>query len=217
MPTTHQRQVVRGKKSNTARYTATRNTQRPVEWFHYGSTIPQATARLNFNLHQFLREHVEKQKGNPLNVLDLGCGPGVALGEIKSHFGHKVQTTGITLIRDPQASYAGVDRVKVGKFEDASFDQKFDLIYSVDGVTTHTLNKAAAVKKVITLLRPGGLAVLDLNMPIHPGQARWESVQAELNRQGIQFKPVNGHVIAILKHPKAGIVNHVVQRHYIQE
>lgn len=152
-------------------------------------------------------------------MLDLGCGPATTLLDIKNHVqipGKKLQTTGLVLKRNPAETYHGADQLIAGEFGNALFKKRFDFIYSVDGVTVHTREKAKAVEKVISLLRPGGVAILGISTPIAAGNPAWEEIHAHLrSTRTVHFGALNGHVLLISKHPNPMLVQKIIQENSI--
>jgi len=80
---------------------------------------------------------------------------GVSLEKIQTHRNKEV---------DVNNAYFGVDKMYFGDFKKLRFKETFDLIYSHKGVTFHSFTPLAEIEKVLSLLRPKGVAILDLKV-----------------------------------------------------
>lgn len=95
-------------------------------------------------------------------VLDIGCGAGSALSELKEVNPEKVETVGVTASRF--GNYKGVDRVLVGdaqnlqRIEGVEFDY-FDLVLS-NYVAEYLADPLALLKGAYASLREGGRAFI---------------------------------------------------------
>src|SRR3989344_3243825 len=68
----------------------------------------------NLNIWNVLDNYLHTNS-SPVVVVDIGCGRGDALKEIKNIHGDRVQTVGFDFVR--LSSHASLDRLVVGNFE----------------------------------------------------------------------------------------------------
>ena len=111
-----------------------------------------------------LRGIIDKKLGQKktIAVLDAGCGNKNTLSDINRLFGERGKTEGISLsFLKGKPEFHSVDKYHVGLFEKHKFDNKFDLVYSVQGTTYHSDRPIAQLRKVLEILSPEGEAVLD--------------------------------------------------------
>jgi SAM-dependent methyltransferase len=148
-------------------------------WTYFDRSLKAIQRELRFNLARSIKgmrakRLAELSKSLPpeeairrsvIRVMDLGCGNGAALGGLKRRFGESISTTGLVLDRTPGENYAGVDRLVKGDFTTLPIKGKFDIVYSSMGATHHTMYSLNAVQKVIDILSPNGIAVVDLHLP----------------------------------------------------
>jgi SAM-dependent methyltransferase len=116
---------------------------------------PQANAAWSQTL-KLLRARPQKKLGN---ILDVGCHTGSFLAELPSHW----QRYGIESAQEPARLAAERHGVKiVAEWIDAIDDQlrgNFDVITLFD-VFEHLVNPLQDLRRLATLLRPGGLLII---------------------------------------------------------
>jgi len=164
-----------GKKRSMREYSLAGDTS---VWTYYGRSFKVIQKALQFDfagaikgmrakrIAQFSKTlpSAEADKRSVVRVMELGCGPGTALNTLKVRFGKSIHTTGLVLEKTPGEKYAGVDSVLKGDFTHLQISRRFDLVYSSMGPTHHTKYPLNAVQKVIDILAPNGVAVVDLNL-----------------------------------------------------
>ncbi|MCX6802738.1 MAG: class I SAM-dependent methyltransferase [Candidatus Diapherotrites archaeon] len=134
------------------------------------------------NIRGIIRTGIKKLGGKrPFAVLDLGCGQATAATQIKQEFQDNARVVGVTLEKVPGADYGGIDRLVKGNIHEVKIGGQFDLIYSWTGAVRHTYLTASAIEKVIGLLRPGGVAVIDIGrMEPQFGWDKWRKQLLEI-------------------------------------
>ena len=104
-------------------------------------------------------------RSSPVVVVDIGCGRGDALNEIKEKHGDRVQTVGFDFVRLP--SHASLDRLVAGNFEQLVIPE--DLKGTAHIVISNYVFRyfldplCEPLQKVRTLLRNDGVAYIDLS------------------------------------------------------
>jgi SAM-dependent methyltransferase len=138
-----------------------KRTDQEIHWVMRSSGIKEVQNFLNHSINFEIKERLKAKK--KVFVLDLGCGSGRTLNDIKQLFGNRVHTTGQVLQKPKfnKESYTGVDRLLEGELRNIKPKNTFDIIYSHFGATAYTELKATAVEKIVQWLKPGGIAVLD--------------------------------------------------------
>jgi SAM-dependent methyltransferase len=163
-----------------------KNRDKNANWGYFDTSLSEVEKRLNFNIRSFLKKLIKKKKAS---VLDLGCGNGQAGAEIKKLFGERVRVVGNFLERPRTKkfdnNYALFDSLVMGDFNDASFKESFDLIYSNFGAK-HSLTILHTLQKSIELLRPGGVFVANINLLKRPYFV--EEVKELMSQNGINHK-----------------------------
>jgi len=171
----YRRKDLVGRKRSLQEYSLSGDTS---VWTYYGRSLKVIQRELRFDFASAIKgvrakrlEQLSKTllpseaaKRSVVRVMELGCGPGTALNTLKEHFGESIHTTGLVLEKTPGEKYAGVDRVEKGDFTNLQINRRFDLVYSSMGPTHHTKYPLNAVQKVIDILAPNGVAVVDLNL-----------------------------------------------------
>src|SRR3989344_2931121 len=106
-------------------------------------------------VHILLKKYLIRSR--PLNILDIGCGGG-KLNEELRQYGN---ITGID--PSPEAvrfcQSRGLKDIFQASIESYSTDQKFDCIIALD-VLEHCKNDSEVVKKLHSLLKPDGIAIV---------------------------------------------------------
>ena len=128
-------------------------------------------------------ERIIKERGG-CRVLDVGCGGGNFLAELKARFGGAVETHGLSLTR---ARNPAIDHRHSGTIENYLFAQKFDLIASSGGVW-HSVNKSAALENICNSLETGGVAFIEIGPYTLSEKIR--PVRAELQKNGFAIEEV---------------------------
>jgi len=131
--------------------------------------MPNGFEELAIRMIHHLRENGHLQEHEPLHILDLGCGQGVFLKELKERLedaGHSVQVFGITL--KPDVAYAQKHElgIRQGLIEElpAEWDEKMHLVVGTAIMPTVRVNEM--IGQVRRVLHPDGLATIHLD---HPG------------------------------------------------
>lgn len=142
---------------------------------HYREKYEQGVIRRDHTLNlynQFLENLGEKQSLEELvarilvrkkivRILDIGCGNGNALAELKQLFGEKVYTLGIDLI--PPDTKENVDEFLEGDVHEVPIPMECDLILSFRAL--HEMgNLSKLIPKLAKSLTPGGRAYLWIRM-----------------------------------------------------
>ncbi|GEM_PF-2669542 len=145
-----------------------------------------------------------KEKGK-CRILDLGCGSGRFLAQLKRIFGEKVETHGLS-IQNPKNPK--IDKMHVGLFETARFAGKFDIIVSNHSLQ-YALNTSMAVQNACNSLEKGGEAFLHIGGKESPftkvGRKETALVQKiveKLNQDGFQTRIVEPTKNSIVLHIK---------------
>ena len=130
---------------------------------------------------------LDKASGSPLNVLDLGCGPGLYTEKLAEK-GHNV--TGIDFSKK-SIRYAIASAAKKGldinyfeqNYLELEADGLFDLVMMIftDFGVLLPEERKALTEKVFKVLKPGGVFIFDVlneNYPVNePGTKSWEVVE----------------------------------------
>ncbi len=157
-------------------------------WGVFETGINNAKRILHFDIKRHVAALLSKDNVRVVNVLDLGCGKGVALNDLKRLFGDRVRTFGQVAAVTSNEKYDGVDRLLVGsltlpekplklvdksKVVNVNLDKCrvfrprpiMDLIYSTYGPAYHSFLRLTIFEEVIKWLRPGGIAVIHFGTP----------------------------------------------------
>lgn len=149
--TTERRNIRMGRKRDTAPHITKGG-------WHVEST-PLAVIETVFqkNFKQILK-HQLTQSTEPAIVVDLGCGRGEALREIKRWGQKKVKTIGLTLEKIPTERYEGIDQLTTHSSDLKAFTGKVNLLYSYFGATFHSNTREGWIRRCVNLLTSNGVA-----------------------------------------------------------
>ncbi len=149
--------------------------------YNRNSGIKKYSAVFGFDLKKHINTLMKKR--GYLKVMDLGCGNGVFLTELKTLFGKKVKTHGFGLTNPKNKN---IDKMHVGSYIGYNFSEPFDLIVS-SGSIQHSRNVGFAIQKAANILLFNGQAILDLGKHHAEGFYAKEYVKA-LNESGYKAK-----------------------------
>ncbi|AZR72836.1 hypothetical protein BBF96_05185 [Anoxybacter fermentans] len=141
-------------------------------------------------------------------VLEIGAGKGIAASQIKELYGCDIYATGITEIENFPVPFT------IAVASNLPFsDETFDLVISVQAISWEA-DQIKALKEVIRVLKPGGMALLFLTTFSYSMEHRWGKsfwIEAEIDPQDYkkyEFSPdikINGCKIETfevpMKHP----------------
>lgn len=134
------------------------------------------------------------------NILDIGCGD----GSLSMQY---LNNNAITFL---DSSSSMLDRVRLNipqqysenalilnaDFEEHQFHEKFDIILCV-GVLAHVKDWINTVEKVASLLRNGGLAILQISNTDHIYYRIKNSAKQELDNYGYNLNKINSKILAV--------------------
>jgi SAM-dependent methyltransferase len=110
-------------------------------------------------LETFLKNRMADKK--KVQILDIGVGYGRALFELTQKFGKNFSVCGIALTPRSFPNILNY-RHRVGLIETLSLEKNFyDLIFSVRGGFSYTMNSFAALEETLNALSQGGMALLE--------------------------------------------------------
>ena len=125
---------------------------------------PKTTAGHSFNARK-VRVLEMLQRARPGVLLDVGCGPGVAVAEIAGRgfdfYGVDIAERMIDVCR---ARFPKIDpkHFSVGRIQDLEFpDRFFDVILCI-GVVEYLEDDGEAIREMARVLKPGGVAIISL-------------------------------------------------------
>ncbi|MDO8625046.1 MAG: class I SAM-dependent methyltransferase [Candidatus Diapherotrites archaeon] len=113
-------------------------------------------------LAQIVEQHIKQQKTDKkiVRILDIGCGTGGALREIKEKFSDRIETIGIDLL-PCQAS--GIDRCIAGDAWTVDFPADCDVVFSFRAL--HEIGHCPdLLEKICASLAAGGTALLSFRL-----------------------------------------------------
>lgn len=104
---------------------------------------------------------ITKQKAGPLRILDIGCGDGTQLNEMKNFF-PGCETQGIDINKDAvETAQRSGHKVYCGRFEDMDLPSGyFDLVYSLH-VIEHVERPDLFMDKCLNLLSQDGILLIE--------------------------------------------------------
>jgi SAM-dependent methyltransferase len=141
-----------------------RELDRESRWGYFRTSLPNVENSLQFSITGWIESRIKNHTPqNPLKVLDLGCGAGTALGELKQRFRDRIRTVGQVLEKSPGEKYQGIDRLAEGSFPQKRLHESFDLIFSHMGSTDYTKLQLHTIEETLKLLKPGGIAIVGLS------------------------------------------------------
>jgi|GEM_PF-2002321 len=181
---------------------------RKGSWNYFNTPIANVERRLKFGIRREIQERLTGTKnGRKLMVLDDGCGNGRALSELKAEFGNSIFTTGTVLKKPDPAElkktktrlfHHAVDKIIEGDFLTTRVPGKYDLIFSHFGPAIHGQAPISTIERAITLLRPGGVAVIHFSKS-HSGFGGELSMMLAQNGLGPNDYRLTNEVIIITK------------------
>jgi len=163
-----------------------RKKDKAGRWLYFTTPIWGVEEGLGARFSPIIRQAIRRNRSGKATVLDLGCGAGSALQDLKRQFGGSVKTVGQVLERTPGEKYGGVDRLIEGEITKIVPRESFDLIYSYSGSVRGTRLKQSTVEKVVGWLRPGGTAVIDIGLLGIIGEAEIDEIKTTLKVNGIK-------------------------------
>ncbi|MFH1239617.1 MAG: class I SAM-dependent methyltransferase [Candidatus Diapherotrites archaeon] len=153
-------------------------------WPAFRSELWKVEKNLQTNIVEYVQERISKfSEKTPFKVMDLGCGAGVALKELKGRHRKKIKTTGVVLRKTSGETYGGVDRLIEGDINQINPREKYDLIFSNAGATFYTRLKTTAFERVISWLKPDGRAILEMG---HMSEDTLNELKTLLMQNGIK-------------------------------
>ena len=169
-------------------------------WKYFRTPLNAIEKRLGVDISGLARALAEKRGGkSQVKVLDLGCGNGIALAQLKKEFGASVKTVGVVEERTPKETYSGVDRLLVGNMLGLQPRESYDVIFSHMGAVHHTPLQTTAVERVIGWLKPGGTAALEMRHAFAEGSPVVQEVLTVLAQNGIKDWKYKGDVLVFKK------------------
>jgi 2-polyprenyl-3-methyl-5-hydroxy-6-metoxy-1,4-benzoquinol methylase len=142
--------------------------------FHKKTTVQSKIIRDNNFTYRILLETINKYVNNKKSILDIGCGAGTLCLYYTSK-GHKVLGVDISSKAVESAKQsAKFLNLKNAQFQTIPFPKvvpqgKFDFIIFTE-VIEHLEDDDLALKKIFSILRPGGICVISTpskNAPLH--------------------------------------------------
>ncbi|MFA4905372.1 MAG: class I SAM-dependent methyltransferase [Candidatus Margulisiibacteriota bacterium] len=129
-------------------------------------------------------EVVSLIRGREVTVLDAGIGRSTTIYAVMRHLrelGKQVTGYGINLTAELSPPNSAVP-IFTGMFEDQAFSVQFDLVYSQVGSSFYAPNIKKYVRKLLSVLKPGGAALLNI--------ANFHLWERELRIAGAVYTPL---------------------------
>ncbi len=130
-------------------------------------TLSRYSNLMQINLEEKIMNMIIS-KNRKIKILDIGCGKGNALAEVKNKFETSVETHGLRLTGKTEERFTAdllaqgmIDKLHVGSIENYLFKQKFDLIVSFAGFH-YISNVPLGLEKVCNSLTKKGEAILQI-------------------------------------------------------
>lgn len=142
---------------------------RESRWGYFRTSLSNVENNLQFSITGWIESRIKNHTPqNPLKILDLGCGAGTVLGELKQIFGDRIRTVGQVLEKSPGEKYQGIDRIAEGPFPQKRLHESFDIIFSHMGSIDYSRLPLQAIEETAKLLKHGGIAIvgLEANSPL---------------------------------------------------
>ncbi|MCX6799109.1 MAG: class I SAM-dependent methyltransferase [Candidatus Diapherotrites archaeon] len=169
-------------------------------WQYFRTPLDVIEKRLGVDISGMARALAEKRDGkSQVKILDLGCGRGTALAQLKQLLGASVKTVGVVEERTPKEGYSGVDRLLVGNMLQLQPRETYDVIFSHMGAVHHTPLQTTAVERVIGWLKPEGTAALEVRHAFAEGSLVVQEVLTVLAQNGIKDWKYKGNVLVFKK------------------
>jgi predicted TPR repeat methyltransferase len=128
-----------------------------INYFIRGG-IREYDYRLGVKLSKII-QRISRSKKGPVRVLDIGCGVGKTLTELKKQFGDNVFVAGLTLKR--LKSHKELDHVYIRDFDRHTIKEKYDVIMSTNA-SSYFENFPNVLEKMFSSLNVGGIMLLTL-------------------------------------------------------
>jgi SAM-dependent methyltransferase len=147
---------------------------------------------------KWVAKQVKEMGLHPRNIMDFGCGVGLAIPFLLAEFGSDSQIIGVDVSSDSleiaRSKYASRN-IRFQSLDNYTPSQSIDLVYC-NGVFHHipVNERDGAMRYVRDSLRPDGFFALWENNPWNP-LARYNMTHAEIDRNAIPINPPHGKTI----------------------
>lgn len=139
-------------------YVTNRRLEDPTE-DSSGSYIYELGEYKGGNVYNLIEKMLNRT--NKLRILDVGCGEGNFLMELKQKFGDKIDANGINTFEyhnDQKLRKSNIN-VEISDIDNFNSEEEFDLIVGVHSLQ-YTSNPMSSLKKIYRILKPGGIAMI---------------------------------------------------------
>jgi len=117
--------------------------------------------RMRLEACQGVVDKVMQYQPQPGTWLDIGCGPGFLLSQVKARGWQTVGLDSSPFAPQFAKEQFGLENVHIGLIEDMNFKgQQFDVI-SMQHVIEHIYEPVATMKEILKLLKPNGILYLE--------------------------------------------------------